>query len=459
MKKKLLFLLPAAMLVLAACGPADEPATPTPGPDTNETGGGEETPPEPGPVDETKFEFVFEGKAFTKNGYAMLGEIPWKIDTAKGQFNYSSDKGLQVGTGGLPESEFTLSAVAFKDVTVKKVKVNASTANGAVATLSVANGETALKAGELDAVELTTTATDYEFVGNVKADKLVIKYSQPETSKGLYIKSVTVVYEGEALYVPAVESVTLTSDLTEQEVNKKVNFDYSVAPEGANPTCTLEIKSGENATLSNNQLTASEAGDVVVVAKSANDITSNEITVTFKVSEVQADYEIDVIKNPASVVGLPANKRADTTEPAVAKNVDATINGTTWKTCRATFSPNENPANNVIMLRTKPAAKEWYGEGDTAGVAYLANTIAFAGDVVKVEIDVPSAASPSAKYALNVGTEAIDSLDTTQYESAPGKDQTFTFDVTQTGIKYISVGCSTTGYNGQITAIRIFFAK
>lgn len=120
-----------------------------------------------------------------------LGEVDWTLSSSKAInfFGYDGTKGVQIGSSGNPSKDFTFSTTGITGK-ITSITVKASTAKSATATLTVKVNGT--QYGETKS--LTTTATDYTFTG-AEAGTIEISYSQPTTTKGLYIKSITITYE------------------------------------------------------------------------------------------------------------------------------------------------------------------------------------------------------------------------------------------------------------------------
>jgi len=135
------------------------------------------------------FSYTFSSKVFSAAGTQTLGGVSWTLATDGGYFGYDSTKGQQIGSGNNPASYVKLTTTGISGE-ITSVKVNASTASNASATLYV-------KVGNADfgsSSALTSTAADYTFTGSATG-ALEIGFSQPSTSKALYIKSIEVTYD------------------------------------------------------------------------------------------------------------------------------------------------------------------------------------------------------------------------------------------------------------------------
>ena len=145
------------------------------------------------------YSYTFGSKTFSADGTATLNGVEWTLATVAtddGYYGYDGTKGQQFGSGSKPCSEVTLSTSGISG-TITKVTVNASTGSQATATMEVTVG-----GDSFISTDLTSTATNYSGTGSATGE-VVIKLEQPNTSKALYIKSIEIVYEGEAVSVAA----------------------------------------------------------------------------------------------------------------------------------------------------------------------------------------------------------------------------------------------------------------
>lgn len=127
-----------------------------------------------------------------KTSYNLtLGDVDWTLSSSAAikNFGYDATKGVQIGSSSNPSKDFTFSTTGITGK-ITSITVKASTAKSATATLTVKVNGT--QYGETKS--LTTTATDYTFTG-AETGTIEISYSQPTTTKALYIKTITVTYE------------------------------------------------------------------------------------------------------------------------------------------------------------------------------------------------------------------------------------------------------------------------
>lgn len=121
------------------------------------------------------------------SGVEWFQSYNWNTRYSYFGFDTQNGKGLQVGSSKKSCKGFILATTGIEG-TITTVKVNASTANQAVATLEVTVG-----GKSLGVKDLTNASTDYTFESNGSGE-IAIKYSQPETKKALYIKSIEITY-------------------------------------------------------------------------------------------------------------------------------------------------------------------------------------------------------------------------------------------------------------------------
>ena len=144
--------------------------------------------------------------------------------------SYDQAKGMQLGTAKSPASAITITSSTtsiFYNKKIKSIKVNASTAKDATATLSVKVGN-----DNCGTESLSDSSIDYTFQVNEATGDIIISYSQPSTSKGLYLKSIEVIYLATSTGdTPSGEVGNGDTDPTpgvgEQEDNGTATFDFN----------------------------------------------------------------------------------------------------------------------------------------------------------------------------------------------------------------------------------------
>ena len=117
-------------------------------------------------------------------------DVSWTVTSDGTESNFDSTKGIHYGTGSVQVGYIQLSTSGISG-TITKVVVNASTANGVTAGVSVTVGGAAFGGA---AQSLTSDAADYTFNGSASG-AIVVNVAKPEkATKALYVKSITVTY-------------------------------------------------------------------------------------------------------------------------------------------------------------------------------------------------------------------------------------------------------------------------
>lgn len=137
----------------------------------------------------------------TKDNYkSFLESAGWSYSlsnsksTLSWEGNSSPSKGVQIGSATNSSNTVIItsgSKCAFYGKTIKKISVNASGASGISGNISVS-----LNSTNLGTKNLSTTATDYDFLpgGSNAVGTIEIKLTQT-TSKAFYLNSITVTYD------------------------------------------------------------------------------------------------------------------------------------------------------------------------------------------------------------------------------------------------------------------------
>lgn len=160
----------------------------------------------------TNWSYTFSSQQFTANESKTLSEKSWTLAGDGGYWAYNADKGQQLGSGGNPYRNLTLTSENFGvDEGIDEVIVYASTANDATATISVSVGGHLFECSGATSKNLSSTNTAYDFLspaGKKRTGKIEITIKQPSTSKALYIKSI----EANPLPQVATPVITITSN-------------------------------------------------------------------------------------------------------------------------------------------------------------------------------------------------------------------------------------------------------
>ena len=170
---------------------------------------------------QTTYTYTFTAKVWSNAGTQSLSDVSWTVDgTIGGQGNsyYGYDtKGQQFGSGSNP---FTSLTITTDDIpgTITSITVNTSGANSINATFKVKVGDTYFMSGDANTITLTNTATDYTFTGSSEGE-ISLEWEQT-SSKAIYWKSITVVYESTT---PTVEIPTWVTEDQVAIFNTQVN--------------------------------------------------------------------------------------------------------------------------------------------------------------------------------------------------------------------------------------------
>ena len=135
------------------------------------------------------------GSSKTATSYtAILTGVSWDV-SASPNFNYlGSETPLQIGSKDNPCKSLILSSENISG-TIKSVELETKVAKNAHRNLAVSVGGTKYTCNSKTSASLTSDYAKYKFVGNASG-KIVI--SLTDGSKALYLKSLTIVYEGES---------------------------------------------------------------------------------------------------------------------------------------------------------------------------------------------------------------------------------------------------------------------
>ncbi len=140
---------------------------------------------------EKEYKYTFTVKVFSANNTTVaLGDVEWTLAGDGNYWGYDEAKGQQFGSSKNPYKSLTLTSAAFTKV--KKIIINTSGASSINASFTVTvRGE---KVGNT-ATSLKKDATDYTFELDTPLDGCVEFEFTQTSSKAIYIKSITVIYE------------------------------------------------------------------------------------------------------------------------------------------------------------------------------------------------------------------------------------------------------------------------
>ena len=166
----------------------------------------------------------------------------WTVtsDGTESSFDSQNGKGIHYGTSGAAVQYIKLTSTDFTAGKITKVEVNASTASGVSATVSVTVGGEAFGG---DPQSLTSSAVPdnpYTFIGEVDADTIEVLITKPSSAtKAIYCKSVVVTYATSG-------SSTTISNSTDHIAAQRVAVKFAKAFNAAMDTtssCTTNMSS------------------------------------------------------------------------------------------------------------------------------------------------------------------------------------------------------------------------
>ena len=176
---------------------------------------------------QTTYTHDITSKTWTSLGTQSLSGVNWTLTgIGSTKFNYDSQygRGQQFGQGSEPFASLSLSTNEIPG-TISSITVNTSGASNVVATFRVKVGDTYFTCNDVDSINLTSNATEYTFVGSSEGE-ITFEWEQT-SSKALYLRSITVVYE---------ESTPTVIEPTWVSCNQVGIFNTQV--DGLVPTCS-----------------------------------------------------------------------------------------------------------------------------------------------------------------------------------------------------------------------------
>lgn len=128
---------------------------------------------------------------------ATLTGVSWEVsapETFKYLDWYSNDPSYQVGSKNKPCKSLALSTKGISGV-IKSIELETRTAGTGTRTLAISVGGTDYTCNSKTSVSLTSEMDKYKFVGNASGEIVI---SLTDGDKALFLKSLTIVYEGES---------------------------------------------------------------------------------------------------------------------------------------------------------------------------------------------------------------------------------------------------------------------
>ena len=248
---------------------------------------------------ETKTSNMVFDKACNGSGTADDG-VTWTVTSDGTESTFDSTKGIHYGTGSSSVGYIQLNTSGITG-TITKVVVNASTASGVSATLSVTVGGATF--GET--ASLTSTATSYTLTGSASGE-IVVRVAKPsKATKALYLRSIRVTYEETSELEDCDLALTdapvaLTFDLYNNSAAQTIS--YTTSSTGA-----VSVAASDYATFSVDQTNKT----ITVTPKTAVTPSAQTITVSQEADETYAagsvTFTLSVANSDPNVPGTENN--------------------------------------------------------------------------------------------------------------------------------------------------------
>ena len=141
-----------------------------------------------------KYTHTIAATTWSTNGAQTLNSISWTLDNNGSYYGYDGTKGQQVGSSGSPAKSMTLTTSGFASATkITAVRISTSGASSISGNVSVKVGSIAYTSGGSTTKSLTSTNTQYEFIGS-STGNITISWTQT-SSKAIYFKTIEVDYQ------------------------------------------------------------------------------------------------------------------------------------------------------------------------------------------------------------------------------------------------------------------------
>ena len=193
--------------------------------------------------------------------------VEWTVTSDASESQFDNTRGIHYGTSKASVSYLQLSTFGITG-TITKIVVNASGASETKAKLNVTVGGKAFGSE----VSLTQTATNYTFEGSASG-QIVVRLSQTDAKKALYVKSIAVTYSTET---PSGTQNPNNSfgGVTEDNATIGVGYTMPKFTTSSDGAITYESSKTDVATINNNgEITLLKAGTTTITAKTAQTAT------------------------------------------------------------------------------------------------------------------------------------------------------------------------------------------
>ena len=161
----------------------------------------------------------------------------WTVTSDGTESTYDSTKGIHYGTSGAAVQYIKLTSSAFSTGTITKVVVQASTASGVSATVSVKIGGSVFGG---DPQSLTSSNASYTFNGEASTGTIEVTITKPSSAnKALYCKGIEVTYSTQS-QTSDIANVSGHEDAQRAVVKFAKAFNAAL---GATNSCTTGLNS------------------------------------------------------------------------------------------------------------------------------------------------------------------------------------------------------------------------
>ena len=230
--------------------------------------------------------------------------VTWTVISDGTESKFSESKGIHYGTDNAKVTYIKLSTSDIPG-TITKVVVNASTASGVSAKVSVMVGGATF--GSV-AKSLSSSAKDYTFEGSASGEIVVTVTKPKNATQALYVKSITVYY-----YNPlAITAISLDKTSTTLRAGTTETLTATVTPENATDAVVWSSSNEKVATVADGVVTAVAEGTATITAASASDPT------------IKAECVVTVLA-PVAVTDVTLNKSATTLLVGWTETLTATV--------------------------------------------------------------------------------------------------------------------------------------
>lgn len=265
---------------------------------------------------QTTYNHVIESTTWSAYGTQTLSNVEWTATAQNGDYwGYEAVRGQQFGKSKDGCTSLTLTTSGISG-TISSITVNTSGGSGIVAEFKVKVGDTYFTNGESDYVDITTTATNYTFVGSA-AGQISLEWTAT-TTKALYIKSIEIQYASAPAtvaaptFTPAAGNYFAAQNVTLASATEGATIYYTV--DGTTPTIESLLYQGPIAVSENTTIMAIAilGEDESSVARANYNVT---IPVEFATIEAFKAAELDnntiyKITGDVKVLGQYDNKKS-----------------------------------------------------------------------------------------------------------------------------------------------------